>query len=676
MPSASSHKPAARSRSKYTRARVRRRDETRDDKDRERRARKNVNHRSPSKRRARHRRTTSTVVEKSIKDGPAPRGSVSLQLPKREDSRRRSKEREVRARGREKPCRTTAQHKEGGRDSKSPAAGRKQRIEIPERKRSAERQKSLKKSYTPQPLKPVVAGSVEMPPGTWIDPPDFTRWKYVRVEPSGSSSENHSPIFVPRPDAFAGLSSPEPKKSSPGPVRHPTESSPEPKRHPKQSSPEPAKDCADENSNASYRSKSSPYWRRSVPRPTTPPRRRSRSREVHVARVAQDSQSRQHRRQSSASHGAIVPVQDRQTRNRAHQPRRRQSHSIQRHQPQLLDWAPPPPWQQNNPWSWRHSIVPAQPMPPEDLTGAINIIYTYVGEDCDIVELARDLRNVAPTFIVLCCCDWTTAQQMQTELMKEPVGEPTRAGGEQRPRPGPDELQYSYVCVTGKELIIAGRASCVSEVYISDFTVTPDGRRVLVAGSQSYVPVQGIYDWTLAAFGQPSSCGSGDWDDVATAMVDHSVRVMAGEFGGTAFWAGQSGLEELLAATRRRIQANVCAIRLEPDENDDTHAESAGERGTTAFVVNGPIGSVANRNPYSAIMRHLGEGHSTMSDASSNWRSIQRVWEKPLQEEFAATRRIRVFIGSKSSTRSAGGHARRRVRPGPWNGRSRRQLPH
>ena len=656
MPSARSDRPAERSRRKESGARARRRNEPLDDKDREHMARKNANQRGPNMRRRRHRRTKSMVVENRIQ---TPRGSVAQMLPKRERSRGRSREREVKPQVREKPCRTTAQHKEGGRHSKSPAAGRKQRSKTPKRKRSAseKRRESLKKSYNPQPMTPVVAGIVEPPPGTWTKPP---LCKPEVVDPSKGSSERPSPIVIPPASPFAGVSTPDRIESSPertesSPER--TGSSPETKRHPRQGSPEPANECDDEKSNDS--SRSSRCWRNPQRMPTTPPRCPSRSRELHVARLAQDSQSRQRRRQSSAYPRDIVPRWERQTHNRAHQPQWMQSHWIQPHQPQQ-DWTPQPQAQYNGPRWWSQYYATARPIPTED-TGAINIVYTYVGEGCNIVELALDLRNVAPTFLVLCCFDWQMAQQMQTELMKKPVGLPYYGG--RGPRPGPDELQYSYTCTSSHELIIAGRTSCIPEVHVLEEMLSPDGGHVLVVGSQSYVKVQGEYDWTLAVFGLPSRRGRGEsWGAVADVMLDNSVRVMVGEFGGTAFWAGQSRLEQLMEATRGRMQSHACAIRLKPDEDDDTHAASAGESATTAFVVNGPVSRVRWKNPYSTIMRDMNAGNPTIDDASSNWSCIRRVWEKPLQSEFAAARRLWVYMGSKTSTRSETGQAQRRVR--------------
>ena len=67
----------------------------------------------------------------------------------------------------------------------------------------------------------------------------------------------------------------------------------------------------------------------------------------------------------------------------------------------------------------------------------------------------------------------------------------------------------------------------------------------------------------------------------ACVCVCLPVRVFGCVFGGS------NALECTLQAVRKRMQAHLCAIKLDPDEKD--HAEVAGEQMTCAVVLNGPV---------------------------------------------------------------------------------------
>ena len=72
-------------------------------------------------------------------------------------------------------------------------------------------------------------------------------------------------------------------------------------------------------------------------------------------------------------------------------------------------------------------------------------------------------------------------------------------------------------------------------------------------------------------------------------MVEYSARVVVGELGGRCVFSGSNAFEYTLQAVRKRMQAHLCALKLDPDEKD--HAEVAGEKMTCAVVVNGPVDS-------------------------------------------------------------------------------------
>ena len=49
----------------------------------------------------------------------------------------------------------------------------------------------------------------------------------------------------------------------------------------------------------------------------------------------------------------------------------------------------------------------------------------YVGKEANIDEVAVDLRNQAPTVVLVCCCDGEVAMLMQTALSKAAVDNKT-----------------------------------------------------------------------------------------------------------------------------------------------------------------------------------------------------------------------------------------------------------
>ena len=92
----------------------------------------------------------------------------------------------------------------------------------------------------------------------------------------------------------------------------------------------------------------------------------------------------------------------------------------------------------------------------------MNCVYVYVGAEANIGQVAKDLRNSAPTVLIVCCSDEDAAARMETALSEEVVNKQTRGDGEGGSRNNPEEFQVLFNCVVFKELIVAGRRPAVT----------------------------------------------------------------------------------------------------------------------------------------------------------------------------------------------------------------------
>ena len=61
--------------------------------------------------------------------------------------------------------------------------------------------------------------------------------------------------------------------------------------------------------------------------------------------------------------------------------------------------------------------------------GNIACVYVYVDKEANIDEVAKDLRNQAPTVLFVCCYDSEAAKCMQTALSKDAVNKTRGDGG-------------------------------------------------------------------------------------------------------------------------------------------------------------------------------------------------------------------------------------------------------
>ena len=186
-----------------------------------------------------------------------------------------------------------------------------------------------------------------------------------------------------------------------------------------------------------------------------------------------------------------------------------------------------------------------------------------------------DLRNHAPTALIVCCSDEDAAARMKTALSEEVVNKQTRGDGGSR-KSGEDS-EAMFHCAAFNELIVAGRSPIVKQVDITETMFTPqkDGC-VLIAELGLNVMVQGQTSIRLPAFASAfaSECIRVDkpWILTVAAFLERrSVRLMAGEFGNT--------LSPLLELMRKRMTINVCAT-------------GKGDGGPSAMLWAGPVGRV------------------------------------------------------------------------------------
>ena len=97
-------------------------------------------------------------------------------------------------------------------------------------------------------------------------------------------------------------------------------------------------------------------------------------------------------------------------------------------------------------------------------------VYVYVGAEANIGQVAKDLRNLAPTVLIVCCSDEDAAARMQTALSEEAVNKQTRGDG--GVSTNHKELEVIFNCVVFKELIVAGRRPAVKHIDINETLLT------------------------------------------------------------------------------------------------------------------------------------------------------------------------------------------------------------
>ena len=129
------------------------------------------------------------------------------------------------------------------------------------------------------------------------------------------------------------------------------------------------------------------------------------------------------------------------------------------------------------------------------------VVYIYIEAEADIDEVAADVRNMAPTVLIVCCSDMAVAELMQTALCREEIDIPAPSWYKPKRR-DPEYFQAQFDCVSFDDVIIAGRLPTTKEIDIEDIVITPDGRSVLIAEVGYHNSIQGQLTMRLAAFGK------------------------------------------------------------------------------------------------------------------------------------------------------------------------------
>ena len=259
-------------------------------------------------------------------------------------------------------------------------------------------------------------------------------------------------------------------------------------------------------------------------------------------------------------------------------------------------------------------------------------LYVYVDKEADIDEVAKDLRNQAPTVLFVCCCDSEAAMRMQTALSKDAVNKTrgeggkgavnkTRGDGEkgqgQQARASKEEFQVMFKCVIMEELIIAGRHGIVKDVEIKQVLRTPGGGPLLIAEVGFSVAIQQMLSMRVAALcvhDQVAAGGGGAqaWGDVAQALENRSVRLIAGEL--------RDKILTILQSLRMRLAVRACAVEPSTDKQSGTHWLAS-----SSMLFVGPVGHIkrlATRDggDWPVMLETRGSGLRSEEPADERWR--------------------------------------------------------
>ena len=283
--------------------------------------------------------------------------------------------------------------------------------------------------------------------------------------------------------------------------------------------------------------------------------------------------------------------------------------------------------------------------------GNIACLYAFVGKEANLDEVARDLRNQAPTILFVCCCDGQVAEEMKTVLSEQGVDNRPRGDGGKgqgsgtkgqgtggQARAGPEDFQVQFHCISRGDLIVAGRNGIVKELDFKEELVTPLGSGVLIAEVGFSVSFQQMLSMRVAAIGLPiePECESGvTWDDVAHYLEQKSVRLLAGEF--------TDKLLEFLKAMRNVVATRVCAVEPCVKREDNTHWLAS-----SAMVIMGPVGHVK-------MMVEEQGGTCWTPLSETRGRGVQIP--EPIEERWKAmkyTLEIEVFSGNDGEDESRG----------------------
>ena len=312
--------------------------------------------------------------------------------------------------------------------------------------------------------------------------------------------------------------------------------------------------------------------------------------------------------------------------------------------------------------------------------GQIQCLYLAVDLQANIEEVAADVRNQAPTILLVCCECLDIAKQMVLALEKEPVKNDLRGDGGKgkatAPRLEVDKLQVQYTCWSRRNVIFAGRRGIVTSCLMEATVHMPGQHPLVMAEISLSVCFQQMMSLKLALLDMDDVIdrqGFADaftWDEVATALQTYAVRVVAGEFG--------DNLVTFLEKLRSRIAVDECVV--EPFTHE---GNGSSYLASSAMIITGPVGRFnlihtrgsgpwpkRTRNRIDQLLpldsestwtelrqefaphptkRFTGSGRN----GSRGWPPLQEVKQKKMEKVFPHTTKLSVFLGSRSSHRSA-----------------------
>ena len=230
--------------------------------------------------------------------------------------------------------------------------------------------------------------------------------------------------------------------------------------------------------------------------------------------------------------------------------------------------------------------------------GSMQCVYAFVGNEANVDNVAADLRNHAPQILCVVCDDSETALTLEAALTQPAVDRRRRGDGGNQPcggkgkgkeRASTADYQMKFMCVRCDELIIAGRVGFVKEVNHRQTVTTPGRGTLAIADVDFSVTVQQMLQMKVAVLrvrdvpgraGVCDACHPSHWREVAHELSRMSVRLIAGEFGGS--------ILQLLTNARSILSARACAF--EPAFLDNRRQQ--GILSSSAMVFLGPVESV------------------------------------------------------------------------------------
>ena len=74
----------------------------------------------------------------------------------------------------------------------------------------------------------------------------------------------------------------------------------------------------------------------------------------------------------------------------------------------------------------------------------MSAVYVYVGAEANIGQVAVDLRNQAPTVLIVCCSDGDVTARMHMALRQEAVNRSTRGEGANAEQKGSNKKRGGF----------------------------------------------------------------------------------------------------------------------------------------------------------------------------------------------------------------------------------------